>query len=176
MSKSRKIMTAALGVAAVSYVAGCGRSMPDADGRGRGDRLGATDADADVILSTSSDVVPSATSSVVTTTSVAPIPGATGSAISGNLLPPPSTFPTSLPPDWTSGPTGTGTAPSRTTNYLETVTGTEPPETTSANPADTGAVDAAALLDAGTPVSDSLDAGIVSGNLLPPPLPDSGGQ
>lgn len=151
-TQGRKLMTAAVGVATVSYVISCGRTSLDS---GRDNEPIATDA-----IGTAPNPMPP-NSGIVSgnllpppdpwgpTGPTGPVPPGTG-LIAGNLVAPPP-WEDSTTGTASSGPVGTETA---TSDAATDGTPTDSPAPTSES---TGA--------------DSLDStsGLIAGNLLPPP-------
>lgn len=91
--KARKLLTAAVGVATVSYVVGCGRTASEDERSGRQISSDTSSDDVSGASGTGVNPGPDSTNDDVTTTSV----------IAGNLVAPPAP-PTSTPPATTVGP------------------------------------------------------------------------
>lgn len=139
-NKGKKLLTAAVGVATVSYVVSCGRTSIDS-GRDEQSTLPQT-----LPTGTAPNPAPVDTG-LLSGNLVAPPPLETGSTldtttgfIAGNLLPPP--VPTPLPPEPTTAPPETSTSQSTTATHA-----TEPESTDSSD----------------------VTSGLIAGNLVAPP-------
>lgn len=143
--KTRKLLTAALGVATVSYVAGCGRTATGADSDGRQLTNGSSSGATDTTSAIDDTTFDPGEQTVISGNLVAPPPVDThrpdtssptpddSAIISGNLVAPPP--PTQEPYESTVGPTdssfiaGNLLPPPSNWPFTEPPTTTEPPIT-----------------------------------------------